>query len=169
MFVQQVEREQRMAEVVEHSHEQHDVEAFTERRHVVHREASEFDLDAGHLGGEARLIQVALVPVDADDAVGATAFHFDRIEAAVAPDVEHGASLQIVGQRVRESAPFDRRVVAEEMIGCGRMSAQIDVVEPLAEVGDPLRDVDVRSHGAGWMSNLDAGRGLALAPMARVR
>ena len=38
MFVDQVERQQRMPQVVEHAHEQHDVEAFADRAEVIDRE-----------------------------------------------------------------------------------------------------------------------------------
>ena len=39
--------------------------------------------------GEPRLREVAVVPVDADDALGAAALHLEGVEAGVAADVEH--------------------------------------------------------------------------------
>ena len=54
------------------------------------------------LGGEPRLGQVALVGVDAHDAVGPAALHLDRVEPGVAADVEHGLPAQVVrGWRAR--------------------------------------------------------------------
>ena len=52
MFVDQVERQQRMPEVVEHAHEQYDVEAFAERPDVVDREPTELDRPARYLAAK---------------------------------------------------------------------------------------------------------------------
>jgi hypothetical protein len=86
---EQVQREERVPEVVEHAHEEHEVEALAEEGHVIDRELQELDLHPRDLGGEARLREVARVGVDPDDAGGAAPLHLDRIEARVAAHVEH--------------------------------------------------------------------------------
>jgi hypothetical protein len=45
VLVDQVERQQRVAQVVEHAHEEHEVEALAERADVVDRELAELDVD----------------------------------------------------------------------------------------------------------------------------
>jgi hypothetical protein len=85
----QVQGQQRMAQVVEHAHEQHEVEALAELGDVVDRQLAELDVGALHLGGEAGLLQVAVVEIDTQHAVGAATFHLDGVEAAVAADIQH--------------------------------------------------------------------------------
>ena len=55
MLVDQVERQQRMAQMIEHAHEQHEVEALAQRGDVVDRQLAELDVEPDHLGGEPRL------------------------------------------------------------------------------------------------------------------
>src|SRR5690625_7579830 len=54
MLVDQIERQQRVAKVVKHTHEQHDIEAFIQGCHIIDRELPERDLTARHLAGEGR-------------------------------------------------------------------------------------------------------------------
>ena len=119
--------------MVENAQEQHEVEALGQRGHVVDRELREFDVNAHHLRGEAGLAQIGVISVDAQHPRRTPPLHLDRVEAAVAADIEHSAPAQIGRQRMREAAPFDRRVVAEEMLGGGRHPAEVDVVEPRAQ------------------------------------
>ena len=76
--------------MVEHAHEQHDVEPLAQRADVVDRQLPELDLGSADLGGEPRLRQIVVVEVDAEHALGAAPLHLDRVEAGVAADVEHG-------------------------------------------------------------------------------
>ena len=48
-------------------------------------------------------------------------------------DYAGGATDEIGRQRMRKATPFNRRIVAEKMLGCGCNTAEIDVVEPGAE------------------------------------
>ena len=66
MLVDQVEREKRMPQVIEHAHEEHDVEALAETRDIVDRQLPELDVQRLDLGGEARLRQIVVVGIDAD-------------------------------------------------------------------------------------------------------
>jgi hypothetical protein len=97
VFVDEVEREERVAEVVEHAHEDDEVEALPEAGDVVDVEAAELDVEAGGLGGEAGLGEVALVAVHPEDAGGAAALHLEGVEAAVAADVEDGLAGEVSG------------------------------------------------------------------------
>ena len=61
-----------MAQVIEHAHEDDDVECFAELPDVVDGQVAELDVGkSGDLGGEASLVEIDLVAVDADDAAGA--------------------------------------------------------------------------------------------------
>src|SRR5690606_23757755 len=64
-----------------------------------------------------------------------------RVEAGIAPDVEHGAA----GKRWREEMPeltrLDRRIVAEEVVRCGPYAGQLEIVKPGAELRNSPRDV----------------------------
>ena len=97
MVVDEVEREQRVAQVIKHAHEEHDVEALAQRADVVDRELAELDVEPADLGGKARLRQVVVVEVDAEHPLGPAPLHLDRVEAAVAADIEHGLAGEILG------------------------------------------------------------------------
>src|SRR5258706_7309373 len=87
---------------------------------VVDRQMAEFDIQRRHLGGEARLREVGVVAIDAEHAPGAAPLEFHRIEAGIAADIEHALVGEILRNGVREAAPLDRWVVAQEMIRRGR-------------------------------------------------
>src|SRR5438876_11737529 len=63
----------------------------------------------------------------------AAPLHLDRVEAAVAADIEHGPAAQIGRQRMPETAPFHCRIVAEKMLWSGDYSAEINIMEPWPE------------------------------------
>ena len=168
MLADQVEREQRVAQVVEHAHEEHEVEPLAQRADVVDRELAELDLEPSHLGGEARLGEVALVAVDAEHARGAAPLHLDGVEAGVAADVEHGLAGQVGRDRVGEAPPLHRRVVAEEMVGRGPTPSQVDVVEPGPERLDLARGL-VGCTVLGCRHGAVPSLGHALSAATRVR
>ena len=141
VLVDEVEREQRVAQVVEHPEEEHEVEALVEGGDVVDRELAELDVHAAHLGGEARLGEIAVVEIHGDHPVGAAPLHLDGVEAGVAADVEHGPPAQVARHRLGEVRPLVRRIVVQEMLGRGGDAAEVEVVEPRPEVGDPGADV----------------------------
>src|SRR5579883_3651650 len=58
MLVNEVEGEQRMAQMVEHAHEKHDVEALAEPCDVIDRELAELDLGAAGRSGKAGLPKI---------------------------------------------------------------------------------------------------------------
>ena len=153
MLVDQVERQQRVAQVVEHAHEEHEVEALAQRADVVDGQLAELDVEPGDLGGEAGLGQVVVVEVDAEHALGAAPLHLDRVEAAVAADVEHGLAGEVRRDRVGERSPLHRRVVAEEMVGRGRDAVEVDVVEPGPERLRAAPDLLPREGAVAFMGS----------------
>src|SRR4051812_19688657 len=159
-LVKHVERKQWMAQVIEHTHEQDDIEHLPKRRKVVHRHLAELDVESGDLSGKARLRQVSRVAVDADHLRRSTTFHLDRVEPAVAADVENGATAKIGRDRMRKVTPFDRRVVSEKMIGRGLHTLKVDVVEPVTKLPYPSADI-VRCQCGGLRPPHPVTRSLA--------
>src|SRR6185503_17898126 len=115
MLVDQVEGEQRVTQVVEDAHEDHEIKFFVEGSDLPHGHAAELDVQVGYLRGEASLREVVFIGIDAEYALGATALHFERIEPAIAADVEDGLSGKVLRQRIGEALVFDLRVVTEEV------------------------------------------------------
>jgi len=75
------------------------------------------------------------------DAIGAAAFHFEGVEAAVAADVEDGGAAEVGGEDVLEGGPLGGGVIAEEVMGSGGDAAELEVVEPGAQLGDAFLDL----------------------------
>ncbi len=73
------------------------------RADVIDRELAELDLEPADAGGEAGLRQVVVVEIDAEHPLGPAPFHLDRVEAAVAADVEHRLAGQIGRDRLCEA------------------------------------------------------------------
>src|SRR5689334_19848125 len=122
-----------MSQVVEHSHEEDEVEFPPEFLQIVDVQLAEFDLDAVYFGGESSLREVTRVGVDADDVRGSPAFHLLRIEPSVTADVEHGLAGEIGRYGMRKRLPLALRVVAEEVMRSGLDAAQVHVLEPVSE------------------------------------
>ena len=100
----QVEGQERMAQMIENAQEQDEVEPLAEAAHVENRELTELDLDPGDLGGEGGLGQIVGIGIDGHDPLGAAALHLDGVEAAIAADVEHGPAGEIGEWRARSAA-----------------------------------------------------------------
>src|SRR5438105_11838077 len=119
MLADEIEGQERVAQMVEYPKKQHEVETLAERADVIDRELREFDIETGHLGREARLLEIALVVIDREHPRGAAALHFQGIKAGIAADIEDALAGKIGRDRVGEMPPFHRRVVAEKMVGGG--------------------------------------------------
>jgi hypothetical protein len=130
-----------VAQVIQHTHEQHDVEPLMQIRNVIYRKLPELDVEARNLGGKPRLRQIVWVEVHTEHALGSTAFHLERIEAAIAPDIEYAAAGKVGGNRSRKRAPFGGRIVAKEVRRGGFNAVQIEVMEPRAERLDASTDL----------------------------
>jgi hypothetical protein len=94
--VQQIERKERMPQVVGDAHEEHQIEPSSEFADVVHRHAVKFDFGAGDLRGEARLRKIRFVEIDAHHQVRAPALHFEGVEPCVAAHIEYCPAAQIL-------------------------------------------------------------------------
>src|SRR5437764_100551 len=145
-----------MPQMVEHTHEQHEIEFLAAVLDVIDRKLPELDVDLVDLGGKPRLRHVIRIGIDAEHALGPAPLHLDRVKAAVTADVEHAVPPQ-VGNGVGEAMPFDGRIVAEEMRGRGPHALEVDVVKPRAERLDPLPDFIGRQLGGDHRTSLSAG------------
>src|SRR5437764_8536631 len=61
VLMQQIEREQRMSQVIQHPHEENDVKLLLELRYIIDGHLPEFDIAVLDLGGKARLGQVIFI------------------------------------------------------------------------------------------------------------
>src|SRR5947199_6429173 len=101
--------------MIEHAHEDHEVERLSEPSDVVDREIAKLDIELIDLGGKPRLRQIFFATVESENAVGPSALHLHRIKSGIASDVQNRLSFQRFGHDPREIAPLHRRVVAEKM------------------------------------------------------
>src|ERR1043166_4522623 len=123
-----------MAQVIQHAHEQHEVKPFPELSNSIHGEIAKLNVHLTYFGREAGLVQILSVSVDTDNPFRTALLHLDRVKACVAADVEHRFAGQVRGNGVCKVAPFDFRVVAEEVVGSSFHAAQVEVVKPLAQL-----------------------------------
>src|SRR5204862_4695343 len=129
-----------MAQVIEHAHEEDEIELFAELRDIVNGELAKLDVCAEHFGGEAGLSEISLVEIDADDTVSSAAFHFDGVVTGVATDVQNSSAGKVFRQREGKRAPFRGGIIAEEMVGRGLDAVEVEIVEPAAEFADTRFD-----------------------------
>src|SRR4051812_29008805 len=115
MLVNEIERQERMAQVVKNAHEEHHIKPLVEASNIEDGELSKLDVMSCHLRGKARLSQIHIIKIDPDDPAGAALLHLDGIEASVAADIEHRLAGQILWNCVGEALPFDGGIIAEEM------------------------------------------------------
>src|SRR5437868_1327860 len=132
MLVNQVECEQRMAQMVQHSKKQNDIELLAELLHVVNGEFAKFDFAAERFRGKFCLGQISVVEIDRHHAVGAASFHFDAVEPAIATDVQHCLTAQIRRNRILKSLPLYAWIIAQKMIWRGLHAAYVEIVKPIA-------------------------------------
>ena len=66
VLMNQVKRQQRMPQVIQHAHENHQIKTLRKGGDVPDGHAAEVDVEAGDFGGEAGLREVVLVGIDAD-------------------------------------------------------------------------------------------------------
>jgi hypothetical protein len=77
MFINQIQCEQGMTQMVEHAEKQHDVEPFSKRPDVVHGDVAKFDVEAADFRSKARLAQIILIRIDAEHACCSVPLHFE--------------------------------------------------------------------------------------------
>src|SRR5436309_14210119 len=117
MLVNEIEREQRMTQMIKNSKKQNDVESFLEFVNVVHGKFSKLDIKPKRARREARLSEIAVIEIDTKHAIGAATLHLDAVESAVTTDVEHRFATQIRRNSILKPLPLYAWVIAKKMIG----------------------------------------------------
>src|SRR5262249_11315040 len=130
VLVNEIEREKRVAQVIENTEEKHDVEALFQRADVVDRELAKFYLRSLYFRGEARLREIFIVPIDAEDSLGTTGLHRKRVESRIAADVQNRKTGEIGRDSLTETAPFDAGIISEKVSRRGRHAHEVEVVKP---------------------------------------
>jgi hypothetical protein len=133
VFMDEVESEEGVAEVIKDTHEDDEVEGFAESRDIPDSETAELDVDALDLGGEAGLAEVMFVRVDAEDAGGSASLHIQRVETGVAADIKDSLAGQVGGDGMAEARELSLRIVAQEVIGCCLNAFEVQVMKPGTE------------------------------------
>jgi hypothetical protein len=129
---------QRIAEVIEDAHEEHVIEFAGNDVGLIDRHLEKLDVQLQRGGGKAGLAQVAVVEIDSDHTGGVALFHLDGIKTGVTSQVEHRRAGKILGQGGAQVLPLYVGIIAQEMLWRRPHAAQVDVVEPVAELGDLL-------------------------------
>src|SRR3546814_4721373 len=93
MLANKIKREQRVTQMVENAHEQHQVEAFAQSRNIVDGHLPKLDIGVVDLRHQLRLRQIAGIAVDGHDPGCAPAFHLQRVEASIRSEA-HTSELQ---------------------------------------------------------------------------
>jgi hypothetical protein len=153
VLVDEIQREKRMAQVIENAHEQHDVERFTEGGHVIYRQLLKFDIDFTNLCSKTRLGEISLIEINRHDAIGPAFLHLNRVKARVATNVQHGPPVKIERDGVRELPPFVLRVVSKKMVRRSGHASEVKVVKPFAQLADALL-YPAGGCFAGWVKCL---------------
>jgi len=133
-----VEGEEGISQVVKQAHEKHIIKLSRDALNVVHGALLELDIQLERLRRKACLVQVTLAYVNTKHAISAPAFRLDRIEAAVAANIQNRSSPQVLRQRMRDVSPLDVWKVAQEMVRSGPDTVEIEVVKPVAQLPDLL-------------------------------
>lgn len=98
--------------MVEHTHEDHQVEGLAELRNVVDGHLPEFDVEPRPLGGEMRLGEVVGIGFEPQHPACVSPLHLHCVKAGIAADVEDAHAGQVIGNDIAETRPFERRIVA---------------------------------------------------------
>src|SRR5207245_1666028 len=115
------QRIQRVPQVVENAQEEYIVELVVadDAVDVVDVALDQLHVQVQLLARETRLVQVDRVVVDAQYPRGAAPLELERVEAAVAADVQHCPAAEVVGYGVLEELPEIGGKIAQRMIGRG--------------------------------------------------
>ncbi len=118
--------------MIEHAHEDHEIEPLAKRAHVIDGALPELDIaKAQRVGREPPLGKIARIALDPQHASRPPLLHLKAVEARVAADVEHTRPRQVVREGVGKARPFEVRIIAQKMVGCGPQPVtEVNVVEP---------------------------------------
>src|SRR5215211_5386653 len=129
MLMQEIQGEQRVAQVVQHAHEQHEIKLFVQFSNAIDGKVSKLDLRSTHVRGKTCLGQVLLIGVDRNYTIRAALLHLNRVKARIAADIQYRFPAQIFRDSRCKPLPLDLRVVSEEMIRRSFYASQIEVVK----------------------------------------
>jgi hypothetical protein len=135
-----IEAEERVAQVIEHAHEQHEIPLFAGGSEIVHLHVPELDTIAQRelACRPIRLAKEQRLHIDTGD-LRAAPRELEGVEARVAPDVQRTPPCQLRRQIGRDLRPLERRKIAERVVRCRLRSVRkVQVVEPRPERGDFL-------------------------------
>jgi hypothetical protein len=136
VLVNQVEREERVPQMIEDTHKDDEIEPFSKARHVPHCHPTKFDINLFYLRRKSCLSEIVLIGVNTQH-LGCTAtLHFKRIEARIASDVQHALAGEISRYRMPESRELCFRIVAEEMIRRRLYAAEAHIMKPWTKRSD---------------------------------
>src|SRR4051812_44954724 len=127
-----------MAQMVEHAHEDDEIELLAQLPDVICRHLAEFNFKPVDLGGKAGLRQVLLVAIETKHTLGAAPLHLHRVKACIAADIEHGLAIEAIRNDFGEASPLHIGIVTQEMCRCGRHAIEIKIVKPRSERIDTL-------------------------------
>src|SRR5581483_5089615 len=135
-----IQREERITQVIENSHEEDVVELPREGVDFVDRALFKLDWESERLRCESRLVQITIVHIDAEHAFCPALLHLDGIKPAVASDVEHRRAAKVGWDCGLNMLPLDIREVAEKMVWCSAHTVEVEIMKPLAELSDAARE-----------------------------
>ena len=118
--------------MVEHAHEDYVIELSGDGIQLVNRALAKVDVEPQCIGREARLVQIAIIHIDSEDVVSTPAFHLDRIEPAIAADIENRFACKRSGNLLANFLPLDVWKISQEMIWGGVHAVNVQVMEPLS-------------------------------------
>ncbi|EGE59441.1 hypothetical protein RHECNPAF_2190035 [Rhizobium etli CNPAF512] len=169
VFVEQIKCQQRMAQVVKDTHEEHEIEGFAELCNLINRHLPELDVEGKMIGGETGLFEIAWITIDAENPARVAAFHLEGIKSGIAADIKNAAACKIVRHHMFETVPFECRVVAEKMVRRGLDLPQPHIMEPGAQFFDTPFQRRVHHRASAFRSVLQGGclRGRHSATRAR--
>src|ERR1700760_504020 len=125
-----------MPQVIQHTHEDHQVEFLLQSCDIPYRHLSEFDIDTIHFSGEASLSQIMQICVDPKYPICSAPLHLQGIKTRVATDIQHGPAVHIFGNHAVESSELDSRIVAEKMLWSCLDTLQPQIMEPRSHLAN---------------------------------
>src|SRR5205823_14436285 len=101
---------------------------------VVHRALFKFDFELQSLRRKARLTEIAIVHINPQHPLRPALLHLNRIEPAIAPNIQNSSSAKILRQSFPDVLPLNIRKIAEKMMRRRWHATQIHVMKPLPKL-----------------------------------
>src|SRR5260370_8224550 len=110
-----VERKERVAQVIEHTHEQHVIELAGNLIYVIYRTLGKLNLHAQDLSGEPGLAQVTVIHIHSENPSGSAFLKFQTIEAGITAYIQNRSSGKVLGKSVVDLLPLHLRIVTQKV------------------------------------------------------